>query len=184
MYHVPGFRQTVVRLAEKLAMYLFGLVSPVPLSCYGVLRRREGGNQRVSLQKCANLVIASTDWRMRDMLPSVSSQEVFMLLTMLSGEIYLRMKLHLVVKISSNVVTEHCCQVCILSMMFCCSDCRPCADMVSDCTIRKLLRVPHGLPPLRQANMGYKKYSLHLIFTFYLYRDTSVLQLFPVIVFQ
>ena len=40
-------------------------------------------------------------------------------LSMLSGEIYLRLKLYLVVKISSNIVTELCCQVCVLSMMFC-----------------------------------------------------------------
>ena len=53
---------------------------------------------------------------------------------MLSGEIYLRLKPYLVVKISSDIVTEHCCQVCVLSMMFCRSDCRLCADMVvSDC---------------------------------------------------
>ena len=49
--------------------------------------------------------------------------------------------------------------------------------------IRKLLAVPRGLT-LRQANMGYGKYYLHLIFTFYLNRDTSVLDLFPVVVFQ
>ena len=37
----------------------------------------------------------------------------------------------IVVKISSDIVTEHCCQVCVLSMMFCRSDCRLCADRVS-----------------------------------------------------
>ena len=69
-------------------------------------------------------------------------------------------------------------------MMFCRSDCRLCADMVvSDCAIRKLLAVPRGLT-LRQANVGYEKYYLHLIFKFYLNRDTSVLELFPVVVFQ
>ena len=31
---------------------------------------------------------------------------------------------------------------------------------------------------------GYEKYSLHLIFTFYLNRDTSVLELFPVVAFR
>ena len=36
-----------------------------------------------------------------------------------------------------------------------------------------------GLLTLRQANMGYDEYSLHLIFTFYLNRDTSVLDLIP-----
>ena len=39
-------------------------------------------------------------------------------------------------------MTEHCCQVCALSMMFCRSDCRLCADMVvSDCAISWLYRV-------------------------------------------
>ena len=64
---------------------------------------------------------------------------VFVLLSMLRGEIYLWLKPHLVVKISSDVATKHCGQVCVLSMMFCLSDCRLCADTVSDCAIRKLL---------------------------------------------
>ena len=71
-------------------------------------------------------------------------------LSMLSGEIYLRLKPYLVVKISSDIVTEHCCQVCVLSMMFCRSDCRLCADMVSDCAIWKLLGEPCGPPGQRQ----------------------------------
>ena len=55
-----------------------------------------------------------------------------------SGEIYLRLKPYLVVEISLDIVTEHCCQVCVLSMMFCRSgDCQQCADMVSDCAIRE-----------------------------------------------
>ena len=41
------------------------------------------------------------------------------LLSMLSGEIYRRLKPYLVVKISSDIVTEHCCHVCVLSMTFC-----------------------------------------------------------------
>ena len=61
-------------------------------------------------------------------------------LSMLSGEIYLRLKPYLVVKISHDIVTKHCCQVCVLSMMFCRSDCRQCADMVSDCAIRETHR--------------------------------------------
>ena len=40
------------------------------------------------------------------------------LLSMLCGQIYLRLKPYLVVKISPNTVTEHCCQACVLSMMF------------------------------------------------------------------
>ena len=61
---------------------------------------------------------------------------MFVWLSMLSGKIYLRLNLYLVVKISFDIVTKHCCQVCVLSMMFCRSDCRLCADMVSDCAIR------------------------------------------------
>ena len=106
-----------------------------------------------------------------------------------SGEFCLRLKPYLVVEIASDVLTEHCCQVCILAMMFCCSDCRLCA-----CMCGKWLRnqgnslyqrtTCFGLLTLRQANMGYEKYSLQLIFTFYLNRDTSLLELFPVVVFQ
>ena len=45
---------------------------------------------------------------------------------------------------------------------------------------------PRGMASLRQANAGnyMKKYSLPLNFTFYLNRDTSVLELFPVVMFQ
>ena len=51
------------------------------------------------------------------------------------------------------------------------------ACVVSDCAIRKLLEVPRGLISLQQ---GHEKYSLYLIFAFYLNRDTSMIQLFPV----
>ena len=80
-----------------------------------------GGGARVSLQSVPT-------WWLR-------GAGVFML-SMLSGEIYLRLKPYLVVKMFLDIVTEHCCQVCVLSMIFCRSDCRLCADMVSDCTIR------------------------------------------------
>ena len=103
-----------------------------------------------------------------------------MLLSMFSGEFCLRLKRYLVVEISSDVVTEHCCPVCVLAMMFCHSDYRLCAGMCG-----KWLRnheTPRttcfGLLTLRQTNMIYEKYSLHLIFKFYLNRDTSVLELF------
>ena len=99
------------------------------------------------------------------------------------GASYLRSKSYLVFIISSDIMTKHCCQICVLSMMFCRSDSRMCADMVSDCAIRKTW-VPRGLTTLRQANVGNEKYSLHLIFTFYLNRDTSVIELCPVVVFQ
>ena len=50
----------------------------------------------------------------------------------------LRLKPYLVVKIASDVLTEHCCQVCVLAMMFCRSDCQLCACVVSDCVPRVL----------------------------------------------
>ena len=64
------------------------------------------------------------------------------------------------------------------------------ACVVSDCAIRETPRtsVPRVLAcwpvDTRTGHMGYEKYSLHLIFTFCLNKDTSVLELFPVIVFQ
>ena len=79
----------------------------------------------MSLQKCANLVVVRTDSRMRDMLLCLQSLAlIIMLLSLLSGEIYLRLKPHLFVKVSSDIVTEHCCQVCIQSMIFCHFGCR------------------------------------------------------------
>ena len=106
---------------------------------------------------------------------------------MFSGEFCLRLKPYIVVKIASDVLTELCCQVCVLAMMFCRSDCRLCAGMCGKwlhnqetCT-----SVPRGLACWHsEVNMGYEQYSLHLFFTFYLNRDTSVLEFFPVIVFR
>ena len=105
-------------------------------------------------------------------------------LSMLSGELYLRLKPCLVVKISPDIVTEHCCQVCVLFMMFCRSDCRQCADMVSDCAIRETRRrtMWFDLTPAGQRRI--KQYSSYLIFTFYTNIDTSVIKLFHVVVFQ
>ena len=129
-----------------------------------------------------------TDWRMRGTL--VSSQNICVVIEfvidqlMPGGEIYLRLKPYSVVKIASDVLTEQCCQVCVLAMMFCRSDCRLCASMCGKWLRNhgKLLVYQRatcfGLLTLRQANMGYEKYSLHLIFTFYLNRVRSVLKSF------
>ena len=107
---------------------------------------------------------------------------VSQLSAMLSGEVYLILKPYLVVQISSDIVTEHCCQVCVLSVVFCRSDCR--LDMVSDFAIRE----PRGLTCRVWLNSGRPtrdiKYSSHFIFKFYINRDTSVLELFHVVVFQ
>ena len=152
-----------------------------------MLRNSRGVNQLMLLQKCANfsdscrpISACATNNRIQPEYP--------VLFLMFSGEFCLRLKPYLVVKIASDKLTEHCCQVCVLAM-FCRSDCRLCAGMCgkwlsnqgnSSCQRTTCF----GLLTPRQANMGYDKYSLHLIFTFYLNRDTSVLELFPVVVFQ
>ena len=106
--------------------------------------------------------------------------------SMFSGEFCLRLKPYLVVKIASDVLTKHCCQVCILAMMFCRSDCRLCAGMCGKWLRNQGNSSYHVFWPVDTptGQHGYEKYSLHLIFTFYLNRDTSVLELFPVVVFQ
>ena len=180
---MPGIPPDCDHLAEKLALLHLRLF-PQPFSnhateCSGAVG---DGNQRMSLQKCAN----SSDCRpisayaTRHAYPSQSIPCCYRCLAVNS---VLRLEPYLVVKLSSDVVTEHCCQICVLSMIRCfAAPTASCvlACVVSDCAIRKLLVVPCVLT-LRQANMGYEKYSLHLIFTFYLNRDTSVLQLFPVV---
>ena len=132
-----------------------------------------------------------SSWRLAYPILSypIPSRVVSWLFSMFSGEFCLRLKPYLVVKIASDVLTEHCCQVCILAMLFCRSDCRLCAGMCGKWLHNQgnssyQRTTCFGLLTLRQANMGYEKYFFHLIFTFYLNRDTSVLELFPVVVFQ
>ena len=55
-----------------------------------------------------------------------------------SGATYLKSKSYLVVEISSDIVTQLCCQLCILSMVFCRSDPWLRSDIVSDCAIGNL----------------------------------------------
>ena len=123
---IPGFRQTV------LALVAFQLFPPGPFDF-----------MPLSVACVASKVCQLGDYA--DRLPHAgqASLQPMLLsssLSMLSGEVYLRLKPYLVVKISPDIVTEHCCQVCVLSMMFCRSDCRQCADMVSDCAIRETRR--------------------------------------------
>ena len=97
------------------------------------------------------------------------------------GAIYLRLK-YLAVKISSDVVTKHYCQVCVLFLMFC-----PAASWLTWQVIvhsGKLSTTWFDFTPIGQRGKWYEKYSLHSIFTFCLKRDTSVLELFHVVAFQ
>ena len=109
-------------LAETLALLHLRLF-PQPFSNHATVCSGVGeGTSESHFKSEPTWVIARTDYHML-----VSNQSI----RVVSGEIYLRLKLYIVVKISFDIVTEHCCQVCLLSMIFCCSDCRLCADMVS-----------------------------------------------------
>ena len=92
-----------------------------------------------------------------------------------SGATYPKSKLYVVVKLSSDIVTEHCCQVYVLAMMICHSDSQLCADIhLSDCAIRKLEYHVVWLHSDRSTWEMIWNYSLHLIFTFYLQRHIGV----------
>ena len=134
---MPGIPPDCNRLVEKLAPLHLRLF-PWPFSRHATeCSRLIGGNQRMSLQKCANfndcgpISACATDTHIQPEYP--------VLFSMFSGEFCLRLKPYLVVKIASDVLTEHCCQVCVLDMMFCRSDCRPCAGMCGKWLRNKLL---------------------------------------------
>ena len=61
---------------------------------------------------------------------------------MFSGEFCLRLKPYLVVKIASDVLTKHCCQVSVLLAMIFCAPTAGCvlACLVSDCAIQETPR--------------------------------------------
>ena len=149
----------------------------------------------MSLQKCANfsgpICACATDTRIQPEYP--------VLFSMFSGEFCLRLKPYLVVEIAPmywpNIAVKY------AFWLWCFA--APTAGCVLACAVSQepvyhvfwqtpgVLTLPvysavwcFDLLTLRQANMGYEKYSLHLIFTFYLNRDASVLELFPVVVFQ
>ena len=97
----------------------------------------------MSLQKCANLsdcepistcatdtpILVEIGLAYPILSYPILSRVVSWLFSMFSGEFCLRLKPYLVVRIASDVLTERCCQVCILAMMFCGSDCQLCAVM-------------------------------------------------------
>ena len=70
-----------------------------------------------------------------------------------------RIKPYLVVKISSDIVTEHCCQVCVLSMMFCRS--------VAVCWHGKWLRNQQETPRSTNVdlNCGRPTWDIKILFT-------------------
>ena len=126
---MPGIPPDCDRLVEKLALLHLRLF-PRPFSshateCNGIVG--EGTSVGRFVQKCANfsdcgpIGACATDTRIQPEYP--------VLFSMFSGEFCLRLKPYLVVKIAADVLTKHCCQVCVLAMMFCRSDCWLCAGM-------------------------------------------------------
>ena len=93
------------------------------------------------------------------------------------GAIYLRSGWYLVFEIFSDIMTKHCCQVCVLLVCLCRSDSRLCWP----CWHGKWWRNRENLSttwfdtPTGQRGKWYGKYSLRLIFTFYLNRHTRFL---------
>ena len=117
-----------------------------------------------------------------------------------SGAIYLKSKLYSAVEIASDIVTEHGCHVCVLSPTAGSVD-SPQAPMCWPRTARaSASEQPRGRSVLFKLQLNltwvwfhsdrltremmWKNIHQHLIFTFYLNRDISVLELFHFIVFQ
>ena len=91
-----------------------------------------------------------------------------------SGAIYLKTMSYLVVKISSDIVTEHYCQVCVLPMMFCRSE--PGCVLTWWVIAQSGTWEPRVLISLRQANVGHDvKNGIPIWFLHYTLTDTSVL---------
>ena len=127
---MPGIPPDCDRLAEKLALLHLRLF-PRPYSrhateCRGIVGEGTSvcrfKSVPTSVKSCGPISACATDTCIQPEYP--------VLFSMFSGEFCLRLKPYLVVKIASDVLTEHCCQVCVLAMMFCRSDCRLCADYI------------------------------------------------------
>ena len=145
---MPGIPPDSDRLAEKLARLHLRLF-PRPFSnhateCIGIV----GVGTSVCLLLVASKVCqlqwticaCATDTRIQPEYP--------VLFSMFNGEFCLRLKPYLVVKIAPDVLTEHCCQVCVLVMMFCHPDCRLCAGMCG----KSGTSVPRVLTNSRRVN--------------------------------
>ena len=134
---IPGFRQTVFALRRSWHSKRFDCFPSDPFE-FMPLSVACVASKVCHLGDCADRLAHARHASLQPVLLSSS-------LSMHSGEIYLRLKPYLVVELSPDIVTEHCYQVCVLSMMFCRSDCWQCAGMVSDCAIRKLVGETCGL---------------------------------------
>ena len=194
---MPGIPPDCDRLAKKLALLHIKLF-PRPFSnhateCSGIVGEGTsvGRFKSVPTSVIADRLAHARQTRVsspRDPAGPIQP-EYPVLFSMFSVEFCLWSKSYLVVKIASVVLTEHCCQVCVLAMMFCRSDCRLCAGMcgkwlrnqeISRTSVPRVLDCWHSdRPTCDMKNILYISF-----FTFYLNRDTSVLELFPVVVFQ
>ena len=125
-----------VRLAEKLTLVAFRLFSPAAMiSCHWVLWGHRSGTS-VCRFKCV------PTWWLRELIKrmrgTLFSQSTLVCYRCALKSIWDWMKPYLVVKISSDILTEYCCQVCVLSIMFCRS--------VAVCWHGKLLRNQQETP--------------------------------------
>ena len=129
-----GLRQTVVAWRRSWHCSTW-TVSPTPLWCATECSGCIGEGTTIfhftrvptSLGGCADPICAcATRYPVSNLPPTV-----FVLLSMLSGAMSQRLTPYSVVKIFSDIVTKHCCQVYLLSMMFCRSNWRMCPEMVS-----------------------------------------------------
>ena len=102
-----------------------------------------------------------------------------LLLSTLGGAIYLWLKLNLVVKISSDIVSEYFCQVCVMLMMFA----APTADCVMTWLAGKWLRnqSTHRSTTIWPVTTWDMKNMFYIRFSHFTLTETSVLELFPVV---
>ena len=154
---MPEFCQTV------FALWRSSTVSPAlwfhATECYGAVGREPACVASIVCQlgDCADRLAHARQDNLQPVLLSGS-------LSMLSGEIYLRSKLCLVVEISSDIVTEHCCQVCALSWCFAAPTAGCVRKWLGDCAIRKLLREPWD--HVVWDNYGRPTWDIKIFFTF------------------
>ena len=116
----------------------------------------------MSLQKCANFSDCGPISACATDTPIQPEYYPVLLLSMLSGEFCLRLKPYWVVKISSDVVTEHCCQLCVLAMMFCRSDCQLCAGTCGKWLRNQQISI-HGIVLKRSTDPLLTSISIHII---------------------
>ena len=142
---MPGIPPDSDRLAEKLARLHLRLF-PRPFSNHAT---EWSGIVGEGTSVCRfKSVPTSADRFAHARQALVSSQSIPCCFRCLAVNSVLRLKPYLVVKIAPDILTEYCCQVCVLVMMFCRPDCRLCAGMCG----KSGTSVPRVLTNSRRVN--------------------------------